>query len=78
MYSRNYAKKPCCNQNVYYQSQNSDDRLFFPGGFVVPFVLGGIAGSALSRPNYGYYQPTPWFQPYPAYYNNYFYQDNPF
>lgn len=36
---------------------------FFGGGFLVPFVLGGIAGSAFSRPNF--------YQPY--YYNNFYY-----
>ena len=78
MYPRNFRRQPSYNNNAYYPSRRNNDRLFFPGGFVVPFVLGGLAGSALSRPNYGYYQPTPWYQPYPTYYNNYFYQDNPF
>lgn len=31
---------------------------FFPGGFIAPFLLGGIAGSLITRPNY---------QPYPMY-----------
>lgn len=46
--------------------RHNNDR-FFPGGFVVPFVLGGITGSLLTRPNY--YVP---FQPYPMpfYINN--------
>jgi len=73
MYPRNFGR----NSYNRYPSRRNNDRLFLPGGFIVPFVLGGIAGS-LSRPNYNYYQPTPWFQPYPAYYNNYFYRDNQF
>ncbi len=55
------------------QSQPSQDRI---GGFLFPFVLGGITGGLLSpafRPNY--YPapyPYPYYQPYP-YYNNYYY-----
>ena len=59
------------NNRVMYPRRNSfglrgrDDR-FFGGGFVVPFILGGIAGSALnSRPYYGY--------PNQYYYNTYYY-----
>ena len=63
--------------NPNYQNFNSDDRQFF-----VPFLLGGLAGSAvvgLSRPRPVYvnnpyprppYQPYPPYRPYgPGYYN---------
>ena len=51
------------------------------GGFAVPFLLGGITGGLLSRPNnyYGSYQPYPVFIPYgynsmyPTYSQNYYY-----
>lgn len=55
--------------------QSNDDRFFF-GGALGPFLLGGVAGSLISRPNYGYppppiiYYPPP---PMPYYNNNYYY-----
>ena len=61
-------------QNYTYPNNNGD-RLFLGGGFVAPFLLGGIAGSLLTRPNYPIYQPGPIYyppRPYP-YYNNYYY-----
>lgn len=59
---------------------NRNDRLF-GGGFAVPFLLGGITGGLLSRPNnfYGGYQPFPVVIPfgysttYPTYSQNYYY-----
>lgn len=59
----------------YRNSSNDGDRLFLGGGFVAPFLLGGIAGSLLTRPNYPIYAPGPIYyppRPYP-YYNNYYY-----
>ena len=61
---------------------NRNDR-FFGGGFAVPFLLGGITGGLLSRPN-NYYGggPYPVFVPYsynynypayPTYSQNYYY-----
>lgn len=52
----------------YYQ----DGDRFIPGGFIVPFVLGGVTGGLVAnnwRPNNNYYP----VQPYPTYYNNYYY-----
>lgn len=43
------------------------------GGFLVPFLLGGLGGSALvglSRPRPVYITPGPY--PYPNYYPNYY------
>ncbi len=41
------------------------------GGFFVPFILGGIAGSLWNnRPNYYYPVPSPYYYPYN---NNYYY-----
>ena len=50
---------------------NNGDR-FIGGGFLGPFLLGGIAGSLVGRPNYGY-PPPPiiYYPPVPRpYYNN--------
>ena len=52
--------------NYRYYNQN-DDR--FVGGFVFPFLLGGVTGAALApnfwggRQNY-YYHPQPYYYPY--------------
>ena len=50
---------------------------FIGGGFLGPFLLGGIAGSLVSRPNYGYGPPPPpviYYPPVPQpYYNNNYY-----
>ncbi len=49
--------------NYYTGYQNADDRLI-GGGFVGPFLLGGLIGDLLSpyfyRPNY-YYPPRPYY-----------------
>lgn len=58
-------------------SQNGDR--FFGGGFLGPFILGGITGGLLApafnnRPygygyyNNNYYYPPYYYQPYPRYY----------
>lgn len=49
------------NQRNMYRNNN---RIF--GGFAVPFILGGITGSLLARPNYYYPGYT-----YPYYYGYY-------
>ena len=56
----------------------SDDDRFIAGGFLGPFLLGGLAGAALSpgwgRPYYNnYYYPYPayppyYYRPYPRFY----------
>lgn len=55
---------------------NNGDR-FIGGGFLGPFLLGGIAGSLIGRPNYGYGPPPPpiiYYPPIPQpYYNNNYY-----
>lgn len=61
----------------YPSTYNSGDR-FIGGGFLGPFLLGGIAGSLVSRPGYGYgYGPPPIVYyppiPQPYYTNNYYY-----
>lgn len=38
------------NTNNYPMNYNSDDRFF--GGFLAPFLLGGVGGYVLGRPNY--------------------------
>ena len=61
------------NQGYYYNNinRNNDERL--AGGFVFPFLLGGVTGAALApsfwgnnynnRPVY-YYTPYPYYYPY--------------
>lgn len=60
--------------NTYYQTNNSSNDERLAGGFVFPFLLGGVTGAALApnfyRPNYGYrppyyYPPAPYPYPYP-------------
>ena len=52
---------------------NNDDR-FFGTGFLGPFLLGGVGGYLLGRPNYNYPGPIPVIisnrppYPYPYYY----------
>ena len=46
--------------NNYPVYQGNDDRLI-GGGFLGPFILGGITGGLINRPNY-YYPP---YYPYP-------------
>lgn len=46
--------------NNYSMYQGNDDRLI-GGGFLGPFILGGITGGLINRPNY-YYPP---YYPYP-------------
>ena len=61
------------NSSIYKSNNNSDDR-FIAGGFLGPFLLGGITGGLVSplfynqRPYYNnnyYYPPYP--RPYPIY-----------
>ncbi len=71
MYNQRYYPM---NRNGF--SRNNGDR-FFGGGFAVPFILGGLAGSALANNNQNYYPvyyPYPYPYPYYQYptYNNYF------
>ena len=60
--------------NNYYRGYNNDSRII-NSGFLGPFILGGITGGLVSplfyggynRPNYYYYQPSPYYGPYPYY-----------
>lgn len=76
MYPRNYynkyqpyQKQTIVNPPIY----NKNDERF--GGFIAPFILGGITGSVLSRPNYYPYQP---YAQYPVYNNSYYYYPYPY
>ena len=61
-------------QNIIKPNFNDQDRFF--GSFLGPFILGGVGGYLLGRPNYPN-GPIPVIfsnQPYPVpYYNNYYY-----
>lgn len=67
MYSNNYYPN--------YRQNTNDDRLV--GGFLGPFLLGGITGGLLAPafyPNRPYYNNNYYYTPYPYYpYNNYYY-----
>ena len=64
------------NYNNYYsrfQNTNSNDDRFV-GGFLGPFILGGITGGLLAPafyPNRPYYNNNYYYNPYP--YNYYYY-----
>lgn len=71
-YTRSFRPTPPINPHF-----DNNDR-FFGGGFLGPFLLGGVGGYLLGRPNYPN-GPIPVFfpnnQPYPVPYwtNNYYY-----
>lgn len=48
------------------QPMQSDDR-FIGGGFLGPFILGGITGGLLAPSFYPNYRPYPMYPPYPPY-----------
>ena len=58
------------NQNYKYQrppyNMNYNDDRFIGGGFLGPFILGGLTGGLVApffygnRPNYNYYYPYPY------------------
>lgn len=50
--------------NNYSMYQGNDDRLI-GGGFLGPFILGGITGGLINRPNYYYPYPPAYFPPRP-------------
>lgn len=58
-------------------ANNNNDRLFLGGGFLGPFLLGGLTGAVL-RPGYGYNRPyytNNYYYPYPypyPYYGPYY------
>lgn len=60
--------------NINYPYNNGDERFF--GGFLGPFILGGITGglvAPLFNNNQGVYYP-----PQPYYMNNYYYPPYPY
>ena len=70
------------NVNLYPNSQiyNNQDERFF-GGFLGPFILGGLTGGLvaplLTNNNQGYYYQPPYYTNnyyYPPYYGTYYYQ----
>lgn len=75
MYSYNSmprnSQNMCCGDNRSFQSQ-SDDR-FFPGGFIAPLLLGGVAGYAIGNNRPNNYYPQPYYVPGPVYYSNNYY-----
>lgn len=85
MYSNNMIPNYNVNMQRGYGLNRKDER-FIGGGFAVPFLLGGLTGGLLARPNnfnsypvpYPIYQPYPVVTPYsynqyPSYTENYYY-----
>lgn len=59
---------PAYNPPIYNNDAIYDERF---GGFVIPFLLGGLGGAAvvgLSRPRPVYFNPYPAYYPYPYHY----------
>lgn len=79
-YGYNPSYNSMSSSNVYPVASNTNDERL-AGGFVFPFLLGGVTGAALApafwRPGYGYnnrpvyYPPYP-YQPYPYYNRRWF------
>ena len=74
----NYSTSNYGVTNYRSSSYNDGDR-FIGGGFLAPFLLGGVGGYLLGRPNYGnfgpgpipvYFPPGPPPGPYPVPYSN--------
>lgn len=60
----NMNYRPLNNYNSpNYKTNQNDDRV---GGFVFPFLLGGVTGAAIAPAFYGGYN-RPYYQPYPYY-----------
>lgn len=59
-----YNQKPNNNYQQFYNPNNNNER-FIGGGFLGPFILGGLTGGLVApffygnRPNYNYYYPYP-------------------
>lgn len=69
-------RKPPYNQNIPNYNVSNNDR-FIGGGFLGPFILGGLTGGLVAplfygnnRPNYNYYYPYPY--PTTYYYGGYY------
>lgn len=63
-YTTNYIPS-----NYGINTYSNDDR-FFGGGILAPFLLGGVGGYLLGRPNYNNFGPGPipvYFPPQPTY-----------
>lgn len=63
------------NNGMYSYNTRADNR-FWGGGFVFPFVLGGLVGNLWNNNKNVYYYPyqVPYYYPYPTYNSsNYYY-----
>ena len=77
-YVTGYPNSNYIPSNYNTTTYNDGDR-FIGGGFLAPFLLGGVGGYLLGRPNYGnfgpgpipvYFPPGPPPAPYPVPYSN--------
>ena len=75
----NYVSYPSSTYPNYSTTTYNDGDRFIGGGFLAPFLLGGVGGYLLGRPNYGnfgpgpipvYFPPGPPPAPYPVPYSN--------
>jgi len=77
MYS-NYQNSYMIPANSSYNSSSfSNDRLIAGGGFLAPFLLGGLTGAVVAPAFYGrprpyYYNNYNYYYPYPPYYRPYY------
>lgn len=68
-----YNQKPNNSYQQFYNQKPNNDR-FIGGGFLGPFILGGLTGGLVApffygnRPNYNYYYPYPTTYYYGGYY----------
>ena len=65
MYYRSMRRMPMQPMHPI-QPMQSDDR-FIGGGFLGPFILGGITGGLLAPSFYPNYRPYPMYPPYQMY-----------
>lgn len=65
MYQTNYMRRP---RPIGHPPMPYNNNRFIPGGFAVPFLLGGLTGGLLA-PTFGPrpYPPYPPYRPYPPY-----------
>lgn len=75
--NRNYPRVSMSNPTMYASSHPNEDR-FIGGGFLGPFILGGITGGLLApafyNPGYGRPVYNTYYPPYPPYYYGPYYR----
>lgn len=68
----NYSYNSYNPYNNYPSLNNTNDERLIGGGFIFPFLLGGVTGAVISNarpPYYGYNRPPYYYGPGQIYYN---------